>query len=112
MSRTPGVKTQAVREALNAYPEKLPKEIAAILTAEGLQVSANLVSTIKSKLKTKGTKGKRKKTAAATVPAAGPDVAADAISIGLLRKAKKLAQELGGVKAAQVAIHALAQILE
>lgn len=109
MSRTPGVKTQAVRQALNAYPEKLPKEIAAILTAEGLQVSANLVSTIKSKLKTKG---KRKKTAAAAVPAAGPGVAADAISIGLLRKAKKLAQELGGVKAAQVAIHALAQILD
>ena len=109
MSRTPGVKTQAVRQALNAYPEKLPKEIAAILTAEGLQVSANLVSTIKSKLKTKG---KRKKTAAATVPAAGLGVAADAISIGLLRKAKKLAQELGGVKAAQVAIHALAQILD
>jgi hypothetical protein len=109
MSRKPGAKTQAVRQALNANPEKLPKEIAEILTAEGLQVSANYVSTIKSKLKMKG---KRKQKAAAPVPAACIDVAADAISIGLLRKAKKLAQELGGIKAAQTAIHALAQILD
>ena len=109
MSRRPSPKTQAVRQALSANPDKLSKEIAEMLTAEGLQVSANFVSTTKSKLKAKG---KRNNPAAAPVPAACPGVAADAISVGLLRKAKKLAQELGGVKAAQAAIHALAEILD
>jgi hypothetical protein len=44
-------KSEAVREALKQYPEKGPTEIAAMLAEKGIKVSAQLVSTIKSKAK-------------------------------------------------------------
>ena len=108
MPRTPGPKTKAVRQALEANPRKTPKEIAEILKEQGIDASAGYVSTIKSKGKGKG---KRKKKAAA-VAEAGPVLPKDAVSLALLRKAKKLAMELGGIKEAKAAIHALSEILD
>jgi hypothetical protein len=43
---------------------------------------------------------------------AGPVVAKDAVSVALLVKAKKLVQELGGVKEAKIALNALAQLMD
>jgi hypothetical protein len=88
MPRKLGEKAEAVRQAVRANPEKLPKEIAELVKGQGFDVSPGYVSTIKFKLK-RGRKGKRKKKAAApTAPAAAPAaVAADAVSLALLRKA-------------------------
>ncbi|HWA97356.1 MAG TPA: hypothetical protein VG713_02645 [Pirellulales bacterium] len=44
-------KSAAIREALNANPDKQPKWIAETLTAKGVTVTAQMVSTIKSKVK-------------------------------------------------------------
>ena len=53
-----------------------------------------------------------KKAAPAPAPDAAPAVPKDAVSVGALRKAKKLVQELGGIKQAKTAVDALAQLLE
>ena len=103
-------KTQAVRDALKANSKKQPKEIAAMLQAEGWDVKAQLVSVVKSNM---GAVKRKKKAATAPAPvAAGPVVPKDAVSIGLLQKAKKLARDLGGIKEAKDAIDALALILD
>jgi hypothetical protein len=49
-------KSQAIRDALEADPEKPPAEIAEALMAKGLDVNAQYVSTIKSNAKVKGRK--------------------------------------------------------
>ena len=49
-------KSQAIRDALAAHPEKSPLEIAEALKAKGLNVNAQYVSTIKSNAKAKGRK--------------------------------------------------------
>jgi len=54
-------KSQAIRDALQAHPDKSPSEIAESLKAKGLNVNAQYVSTIKSNAKAKGLKVKRRK---------------------------------------------------
>jgi hypothetical protein len=49
-------KSQAIRDALEAHPDKSPLEIATALKAKGLDVNAQYVSTIKSNAKAKGLK--------------------------------------------------------
>lgn len=106
-----GAKTQAVRDVLKANPRKEPKEIIALLKEQGIEVSSNYVSGIKFQMNKK--KGGRKKTAPAPAPeATAPALPKDAVSVGLLQKAKKLAAQLGGIKEAKAAIDALAQILD
>ena len=53
MAKKLGNKSQAIRDALAANPDKSPKEIAEQLTAEGYKVNAQYVSTIKSNAKIK-----------------------------------------------------------
>ncbi len=104
-----GAKTAAIKAALKANPKKLPKEIAELLNADGWDVKPQNISVVKSAIKAKK---KGKKAAPAATPEAAPDLPKDAVSIGLLVKAKKLVQELGGVKEAKTALNALAQLLD
>jgi len=46
-------KSQAIRDALAANPDKTPSEIADLLKADGISISAQYVSTIKSNAKIK-----------------------------------------------------------
>jgi hypothetical protein len=108
MPRTPGAKTLAIRQALSDNPGKPLKEVSAMLKEQGIDASAAYISKIKSKMQ-----GKRKKRKKAPAPEAlAPAVPKDAVSIGLLQKAKKLAAQLGGVKEAKAAIDALAQLMD
>lgn len=102
-----GAKTAAIKAALKANPKKGPSEIAELLKAEGWDVKPQNVSVVKSAMK----KGKKKAAPAAASDTA-PVVPKDAVSVGLLVKAKKLVQELGGVKEAKNALNALAQLLD
>ena len=104
-------KTEQVRQALKAHPGKMPKELAELLQAEGLDVSAAFISQTKTKL------GGKKKKKAARAPAvaaqaAAPALPKDAVSLGLLQKAKKLAAQFGSVKEAKAAIDALSQLMD
>ena len=49
---------------------------------------------------------------AAPAPEAGPAVPKDAVSLGLLQKAKKLAAQFGSIKEAKLAIDALSQLMD
>ena len=104
-----GAKTAAIKAALKTHKDKSPKEIAELLTASGLPTTAGQVSNVKSLL---ASKRKAKAAAPAAEEAAGPVVAKDAVSVALLVKAKKLVQELGGVKEAKIALNALAQLMD
>lgn len=104
-----GTKTAAVRAALKAHPGKLPKAIAELLQAEGWDVKPQFISVVKSNMKGK----KRKKAkAAAAAPEAAPVMPKDAVSLGLLQKAKKLAAQIGSVQEAKAALDALAQLMD
>jgi hypothetical protein len=104
-----GAKTKAIKAALKAHKEKSPKEIAEIVSASGIPTTAGQVSNVKSIL---AAKKKAKKAAPAAAPEAGPALPKDAVSVGLLVKAKKLVKELGGVKEAKTALNALAQLMD
>ena len=106
-------KAQAIRDALAADPKGMPKDIADKLTAAGVNVSANEVSQMKYQLKA-AKKKKRQQKAAAKAAEAAPATAvpADLVSVAALQKAKKLIQELGGVKEAKQALAALSQLLD
>ena len=103
-----GSKTAAVKAALKAHPKKQPKEIAELLQAEGWDIKAQLVSVVKSAMKNKG----KKKAKAVPEAAAAPAMPKDAVSLGLLQKAKKLAAQFGSLEEAKQAIDALAQLLD
>ena len=106
-------KAQAIRDALAADPKGMPKDIADKLTAAGVNVSANEVSQMKYQLKVAKKKKGQKKAAAKTAEAApAAAVPADMVSVAALQKAKKLIQELGGVKEAKLALAALSQLLD
>ena len=106
-------KAQAIRDALAADPKGMPKDIADKLTAEGWNVTANEVSQAKYQLKVAKKKKRQQKAAAKTAEAApAAAVPADMVSVAALQKAKKLIQELGGVKEAKQALAALSQLLD
>lgn len=112
----PKTKAQSIRDALTAEPKAMPKDIADKLTSQGVNVTANEVSQAKYQLKI--AKKKRRQKAASQAVGAAPSAAAaaatagDLVSVAALQKAKKLVQELGGVKEAKQALVALAQLLD
>lgn len=110
----PKTKAQSIRDALTAEPKAMPKDIADKLTSQGVNVTANEVSQAKYQLKI--AKKKRRQKAASHAVGAAPSAAAatagDLVSVAALQKAKKLVQELGGVKEAKQALVALAQLLD
>ena len=104
-----GAKTKAIKAALKAHKEKSPKEIAEIVSASGIPTTAGQVSNVKSIL---AAKRKAKAAPAPAGEAATAVVPKDAVSLGLLQKAKKLAAQLGGIKEAKAAIDALSQLMD
>jgi Arc/MetJ-type ribon-helix-helix transcriptional regulator len=104
-----GSNSDAVRAALEAHPDKMPKQIAEILQAQGLDVTPQLVSTTKFNLKAKKDKPAATKAAAKEAPASKTG---DAVSLDSLKKAKELATQLGGIKQAKAAIAALAELVD
>lgn len=114
-------KSAAIRDYVTANPEAKPKEIVDAMKSQGVDVSTAFVSTIKSKTigsgaKKKGRKPGRPKGAAKTAKAAAPAAKTSngqgKLSLDQLLKAKKLANELGGVSKARAALEALEKIVQ
>lgn len=102
--QTSGVnKAQAIRDYSVKHPEAGPSAIAEALNAShGWSISAQYVSTIKSSDRRRlGVTGKRGRPAGSTKE----------ISVQKLKKAKQLAEELGGVQQARAALDALADLI-
>lgn len=98
-------RSEKVREYLKANPGAMPKEVADKLTAEGIPVTAQLVSTIKFNLTHKG-QPKRGRAAAARGGRKGKVVSAT-VSIETLRAAKSLADHAGSIRDAHAVLDAL-----
>jgi hypothetical protein len=95
-------KSQAIRDALAAHPDKSPKEIAEILVANGLKVNAQYVSTIKSNAKVKARRVVRRKGARGGAGGGGAMGAALEFirAAGGLQQAQQLLGTIEQIKAA------------
>jgi ribosomal protein L12E/L44/L45/RPP1/RPP2 len=111
-------KTAVIIAALQAHPDKMPKELAELLQAEGWNINAQRISTIKSKLKDQNKRKARRKPKTKAAPAEAPAAVApaakaeDGISFDSLKKAKQMAEQLGGIQQAKAAIAALAELMD
>lgn len=86
-------KTQAIKDYMRENPDAGPKRVAEALTKQGIKVSAQYVSTIKSLHKRR-------------LPSAKSLEDVD-IPLSAILAAKKLAEEVGGVEKARAAVEAL-----
>ena len=103
MAKSPVNKSQAIRDAMAANPSKTPSEIAEMLKEQGIKVSGQYVSTIKSNAAKKsrggrraGRRGKNGRAATAGFAAVGP--------------ALEFVRAAGGLEAAKAALGALEEI--
>jgi hypothetical protein len=73
-----GSKSAAIRDYMAAHKGAMPKEIVAALKEQGIEVSPNLVSILRAKMKVKGAKKKAASAAADAGSSAGNAAALDA----------------------------------
>lgn len=116
--KPPITKTAAITAALDAHPDKTPKEIAEIMQAEGWDVDSRSIRGVKSKRKDRKMRGARQRpTPAPTRPPIAKSVppvtlTEDDVSFEALIQAKQLAEQLGGIHQAKAAIAALAELVD
>ena len=97
-------KSQAIRDALEAHPDKSPSEIAEALKAKGLNVNAQYVSTIKSNAKANGLKRR--------VVRRKPTAGASRNGIGPVEAALEFIRAAGGLEAAKHVLQTVDEIRE
>ncbi|QDT53878.1 hypothetical protein Pan44_19040 [Caulifigura coniformis] len=104
-----GNKSQAIRDALAAHPDKSPKDIADLLTEQGFKLNAQYVSTIKSNMNRKAGGGAvrvmRKKPGRPGRGGAGLST-----SGGTLDAALALIKSAGGIEEARNVLATIEQI--
>lgn len=98
-------KSQAIRDALSAHPEKSPSEVAELLKAKGLKLNAKYVSTIKSNAKAKRLKVVKRRKPGHVVP--GDGSAEQIMKAGL-----HFILLAGGVEAARERLVGLEELIE
>lgn len=96
-------KTQLIKEALEKHPDKKPAEIAEQLKKHG--VTATYVSNVKASLGKKAPKTRPSKKKVGR-----PKASEQKVAVSDLVKAKKLADELGGVEKAQALLSTVAKL--
>lgn len=96
-------KSQAIRDALAAHPDKSPSEIAEALKAKGMDVNAQYVSTIRSNAKAKGRKNK-------FVKRRKPSARASHNGLGPLGAALEFIRAAGGLEEAKHALQTVEEI--
>jgi hypothetical protein len=104
----PGNKSQAIRDALAAHPDKSPKDIAEMLTEQGFKLNAQYVSTIKSNANKKAGGGMKVRRARPGRPSAGR--AAGLSGLGTMEAAVVFVQAAGGLDQAKQALAMLESI--
>ncbi|EMI56532.1 hypothetical protein [Rhodopirellula sallentina] len=109
-------KSQAIRDYCSANPKAKPLEVAEAMKAQGIDVTAQFVSTVKSNSKkSKTTRGRKavSKKAVKKATRRGPRTsAASEVSLDSLLNAKKLVEEMGGVEDARNALSVLEQLMD
>ena len=97
-------RSQLIRDYLAANPDDNVKAIVAAFAKKGIKISEALAANVKYKKQSPKKKATRKQ-AATKQP-----VVNDKISISTLVKAKRMAEELGGMDKAKQALAALAKL--
>lgn len=124
--KTDGVnKSQMIRDYYEANPSARPLEVAAAMQEQGLNVTAQFVSTVKSnskKSKKTGRRGRPAGSSSKQVPAtkatknapaaAKRSAASGEVSLDSLLNAKKLINEMGGIENARNALTVLEQLTD
>ncbi|SMP54713.1 hypothetical protein SAMN06265222_104283 [Neorhodopirellula lusitana] len=121
-------KSKEIRDYYAANPKAKPLEVVEAMKAKGIEVNAQFVSTVKSNSKKKtskrGTTAKSasvaktparsaKRAVTAKRPGRKPaNAASGEISLDSLIKAKSLANEMGGIENARLALSALEQLTD
>lgn len=118
-------KSQAIRDYYADNPEAKPIEVAEAMKAQGIDVNAQFVSTVKSNAKKSKKTGRRGRPAGVSAKVAAPAAkklgrppAAKArtnsgeVSLDSLINAKKLVEEMGGAENARNAISVLEQLMD
>ena len=110
MAKTRGVKSQAIREHLEANPKAMAKEVVDALAEKGIEVTEGLVYSVKGGLKEKKQRRRRVVRAAQAAAATSngkPGSNADAVT--LVREVKALAAKAGGYEKLKELVDALAE---
>jgi hypothetical protein len=106
-----GNKSQAIREALAANPDKSPKEITELVTAQGFKVTPAYVSIIKYNLsKAGGKKGRKVVVRRKVGRPAGAARTARGGDMGTMEAALTFVQAAGGLEQAKQALAMLESI--
>ena len=100
-------KSQAIRNYQKENPGAGPQAVAKALAKDGVKVTAAFVSTVKSMDKRRA---ERLEYADVAVLRGFGEGEAGELSLGLLFKAKRLVEELGGIQEARLALEALARL--
>jgi arginine repressor len=102
--KSPVNKAQAVRDYLKAHPGTANKEIAEALKKQGIKISANHISNIKSKMAvSKGKRKRRSKAATAMSTKSG-------VGVHEIKAAFVLLKQCGGIENAKKALDAAREI--
>lgn len=104
-------KSQAVRDYLKEHPRAKPKVIRpAILEAHGLDVTPQMISMVKSKMKKTRRRGRKPGPKAGARQARGVNGGSSNLTYDQLIEVKRLADQLGGIERAREALDALARL--
>jgi hypothetical protein len=107
-----GNKSQAIREALTANPDKTPKEITEIVTAQGHKVTPAYVSIVKYNLSKASGKTGRKVVRRKVGRPAGGQRAVSASGLGAMEAAIVFVRAAGGLEQAKQTLAVLESIKE
>jgi len=102
-------KSQAVRDYLKSHRRAKPAAVSEALKAEGIDVSPQAVSTVKSNMKKKKG-GKRRSAGGRKAASRKTSGGGDTISVSALLDAKRLVDKLGSVEKAKTALDALGKL--
>ncbi len=108
-------KSQAIRDYKQANPSHKPAKIAEALGKQGIEVSAQFVSTILSTSKKKkkiGKPGRPKGSASSQTKRADGQVSSTDVSFEALLNVKQIVIEMGGIAQARAALNALEQLID
>lgn len=101
--------TQAIQEYIRQHPKAGPKEIRQELGAQGVSVSASLVSAVK--YRTGGRRGRpTARQASHKVRARGGALRTSGVTVEQLLEVKRIADEIGGPDSLRQALDALEQL--
>lgn len=106
-------KSQAIRDYMKANPKAKPRDVVSAMSAKGIKVSAQFVSTVKSTSKKSGGAPKRRGRPAGSTSKAGKKATSTGgatVSVDALLKMKRVVEDFGSIEEAKSALQTLERL--